>query len=140
MTYDEILDKVRNRCIPPGKVKRAVDSKDSGVLSGWRSGVYTYACELVLGLTEGLHVKHSDSATADTLNLRNLLNGAESWEQFSYGGCSLIYDVDIARRLCTAKAFARVRSGASRPNARESWLDVQARALREAARMLLEYV
>ena len=65
-----------------------------------------------------------------------LLNGASDWEQFSYGGCALCYDEEIAERYCTPSELERTRYGARRPNSRETWLDVQARALRQAAVLL----
>jgi hypothetical protein len=61
-----------------------------------------------------------------------MLNGADSWSQYSYGGCSLVYDGDIAERLCAPSEFKKKRGGELPPNAREQWLDVQARALNQA--------
>ena len=60
------------------------------------------------------------------------LNGAENWKQYSYGGCSLCYDFQIATRLCTPSEFERVERGNKQPNSRENWLDVQSRALYQA--------
>ena len=69
-----------------------------------------------------------------------LLNGAESWSQYSWGGCSLCYDGDIAKRLCTPSELKRTRSGECRPNSREEWLDTQARALIQAANLIVRRV
>ena len=63
---------------------------------------------------------------------RQLLNGASDWAQYSWGGSSLIYDGDIAARLCCPSELKKTRNGERRPNAREEWLDVQARALFQA--------
>lgn len=60
-------------------------------------------------------------------------NGAESWSAYSYGGCGLVYDADIAEHYCTPSELKKVHGGDRRPNSREEWLDVQARALRQAA-------
>jgi hypothetical protein len=57
--------------------------------------------------------------------------------QYSYGGCSLIYDCDIAERLCSPSELKRTRDGERSPNAKEEWLDVQARALYQAARLVM---
>ena len=65
-----------------------------------------------------------------------LLNGASDWSEYSYGGCALIYDGDIAARLCSPSEFRRTRGGEWRPNRRESWLGVQARALYQACRLI----
>ena len=62
------------------------------------------------------------------------LNGAQDWEQYSWGGSALVYDGDIAAALCTPSELKKTRNGDRRPNSREEWLDVQARALRQAFR------
>lgn len=63
-----------------------------------------------------------------------LLNGASDWDAYSWGGCALIYDTDIAEHYCTPSELRRTRGGERRPNASEEWLDVQARALRQACK------
>ncbi len=50
----------------------------------------------------------------------------------SWGGSRLCYDSDIARHYCTPSELKRTKDGARRPNAREDWLDVQARAIYQA--------
>lgn len=54
----------------------------------------------------------------------------------SWGGSHLCYDYDIARHYCTPSELKRTRDGARRPNAREEWLDVQARAIYQALRKI----
>ena len=63
-----------------------------------------------------------------------MLNGAQDWNKYSWGGSSLIYDGDIAERLCTPSELKKTRNGERRPNGREEWLDTQARALHQAAK------
>ena len=93
----------------------------------WDRGVRQYAIELVESAENPLTLE----------NLRNaLLNGAQDWKQYSEGGCSLIYDTDIAQRLCTPSDLKRKRGGALPPSKRETWLDVQARALWQAESMI----
>ena len=69
-----------------------------------------------------------------------LLNGAADWFAYSYGGCALVYDEDIARHYCTPSELRKVthKDGtiSEQANARETWLDVQARALNHAARLI----
>ena len=67
-----------------------------------------------------------------------LLNGADNWNQYSYGGCSLIYDGDIAERLCNPSELKKTRNGERNPNSRETWLDVQARALGKASYLIIK--
>ena len=67
---------------------------------------------------------------------KELLNGAANWREYSYGGCALIYDGDIAELLCAPSEYRKTRQGERAPNARETWLDVQARALGQAATLI----
>ena len=50
----------------------------------------------------------------------------------SWGGSHLCYDYDIAHHYCTPSELKRTKDGERRPNAREEWLDVQARAIYQA--------
>ena len=50
----------------------------------------------------------------------------------SWGGSHLCYDYDIARHYCTPSELKRTKDGQRRPNARDEWLDVQARAIYQA--------
>ncbi len=97
--------------------------------SAWARGVKAYAVELVESL----------DASADLSNERllskALLAGASDWQQYSEGGCALIYDSDIAERLCSPSELKRCKGGERQPNAREMWIEVQARALWQAHRL-----
>ena len=95
--------------------------------SAWSKGVKEYALELIEELPDDQEFYGSPA------DKKELLNGAENWEQYSWAGCSFIYDQDIAERLCSPSEYRRSRGGERRPNARETWLDVQARALYQAA-------
>lgn len=110
--------------------------------SAWRRGVRVYALELLEELEEhytGGYI--TDEVFTDGKKLKKaLLNGADNWEQYSWGGCSLIYNGDIAERLCTPSELKRTRGGEWRPNRNEEWLDCQARALSQAAWMIREAV
>ena len=64
------------------------------------------------------------------------LNGARNWSDYSWGGSAFVYDRDIAAALCTPSELRRTRNGERRPNSREEWLDVQARALHQAFRRM----
>ena len=101
--------------------------KEAPAHSAWGKGVKAYALELY---EEAL--KNGEAVPT----ILALLNGADNWSAYSWGGCSLIYDEDIARRLCTPSELKRTRNGERRPNGREEWLDVQSRALYQAARLV----
>lgn len=95
--------------------------------SAWQRGVKTYALELL------------EDLDGDEITKETLLNGAENWEQYSYNGCSLIYDVDIAQRVCTNSELKRTKNGELQPTLNETWLDVQARALYQAYILIRKY-
>lgn len=97
-----------------------------------RRGVAAYALEL-LDSVSGREA-YEGHGPEDVAQLRKwMLDGARDWSEYSYGGCSLVYDGDIAERLCTPSELRKTRGGERNPNCRESWLDVQARALYCAA-------
>ena len=106
--------------------------------SAWDHGVKEYALEMLEEMA--FNAKHGyidEDVFSNTKMLRKaLLNGAEDWSQYSWGGCSLVYDSDIAERLCSPSELKKTRGGERRPNSREEWLDVQARALRHAANII----
>ena len=110
--------------------------------SAWNKGVTEYALELVEQLGEQISNGYFDELDlSDSKKVRAaLLNGAENWSQYSWGGCSLIYDGDIAERLCCPSELKKTRNGERRPNSREEWLDVQARALFQAANRICRHI
>ena len=99
--------------------------------SAWDKGIKLYALELIEELPDDQEFYGSPA------DKKELLNGADDWQQYSRAGCSFVYDQDIAERLCTPSEYKRSRGGERRPNARETWLDVQARALYQAAALIL---
>jgi hypothetical protein len=107
--------------------------------SAWSKGVKVYVAELLEELNEAIEQGYFDAEDIAAPNMlrKQLLNGAQDWMQYSYGGCSLIYDGDIAERLCSPSELKRTRDGERSPNAKEEWLDVQARALCQAAQLVM---
>lgn len=106
--------------------------------SAWDRGVTVYALELLDGLKEAAEGGRlpDDVLGSKPAYMGAVLNGAASWDMYSWGGCSLIYNADIAERLCCPSELKKSRGGERRPNSREEWLDVQARALSQAASRL----
>lgn len=107
------------------EVRTALENRKTR--SAWDRGVNAYAFDLLEVLPDNVSYGSYTALKAD------MLNGADDWSQYSWGGCSLIYDGDIAERLCTPSELKRTRNGERRPNSREEWLDTQARALSQAA-------
>ena len=107
--------------------------------SAWSKGVKEYAEELIYKMEEiadynGTPGVISAESMADFEQI--LLNGADNWSAYSYGGSSLIWNEDIAKTLCTPSELKRTKNGQNDPNSRETWMDVQARALRQAFDLL----
>lgn len=105
--------------------------------SYWAKGVKAYAVAMV----ESIDPKKEVSGR---FIKSDLLNGARDWNQCSEGGCALIYNKDIAERLCTPSELKRLtRSDGSlkdRPNSRENWIQCQARALFQACELVSNIV
>lgn len=110
--------------------------------SAWDKGVTLYALEFVEELNAQIDGGYFDEIDlSDAKKVRAaLLMGAANWSQYSWGGCSLIYDSNIAERLCCPSELKKTRNGKRRPNAREEWLDVQARALYQAANRVCRHI
>lgn len=99
--------------------------------SAWNKAVTLYALDLLEDVQEGAN--NMERLPLDGAELeRWALNGASCWEQYSNGGCSICYNADIAARVCTPSELKRTDGGMNAPNSRETWLDVQARALYQA--------
>lgn len=103
------------------------------VKSAWDKGLKEYMKEFLdsVDSLQDLTSVHNDEQFEKVL-----LNGAKNWHDYSWGGCSLIYDEDIAKRLCNPSELKRTKNGQYKPNKREQWLDVQKRALFQASRKL----
>lgn len=107
--------------------------------SAWNKGVTLYAFDLLDELKEA--ITYNNREPENRTEAREwMLNGARDWEQYSCGGCALIYDADIAERLCTPSELKKTRNGERRPNAREDWLGCQARALFQASNRVLRMI
>ena len=105
-------------------IKKAL--KKENPRSAWKKGVILYAIEILDNMEDG------------EVTEKNLLNGAKDWKEYSYDGCALIYDVDICHRLCTPSEIKKTKDGEHRPNRQENWIDVQTRALYQAARLIMK--
>lgn len=97
-----------------------------GRASAWRRGVLLYAEEIAANLPSDWEYSNRN------LLEKELLNGADHWGAYSWGGCSLCYNEDICERLASPSVQKRTKCGELRPNRSEEWLDTQARALWQA--------
>ena len=103
----------------------------------WDNAVNAYAVELVESLDDW------DKQPENVAELREmLLNGAPDWSAYSWGGSSLVYNWDIAERLCTPSELRRLtrKNGTINDSPRGvHLLEHQARALSQAANRV-EYI
>lgn len=89
------------------------------VRSAWTKGVKMYALELLADLPENYEIFGEKS------DRELLLNGAKDWSQYSWGGCSLIYDEDIAERLCTPSELKKTRNASAGRTAAKNGLTLR---------------
>lgn len=113
------------------KIRTALEDRRDR--SAWDKGVTLYAFDLVDQLEEAIEYDGKFPEPGEQVRAA-MLGGASDWSTYSWGGSSLIYNADIATRLCCPSELKKTRIGERRPNAREDWLDTQARALYQAAR------
>lgn len=124
-------------------IVKAIESiENEKARSAWARGVKVYALELIEELHNNIISGYFDPADLASPSMINsaLLNGASSWDMYSWGGCSLIYNSDIAERLCSPSEFKKTNCGERRPNSQEEWLDTQARALYQASNMVKRHI
>lgn len=99
--------------------------------SAWNKAVTLYALDLLDDVQS--HANEHKRAPVDGAELELwALNGAGNWHHYSTGACSLVWSGDIAARVCTPSMYKRKHEGASEPGNGQTWLDVQADALKQA--------
>ena len=108
--------------------------------SCWDRGVKGFALNLLRSYIDICEYCDNNGQPIPELNEETLLNGADDWNAYCYGGGALIYDGDIAKNLCTPSELKRTDNGNNAPNDREGWQDVQARAYFQAYRILISCI
>ena len=118
------------------KLRHRIKSHMTPKRSAWSRGIDTYC----MMMADYLEVYNRGEVPTSLKELKKwLLNGARNWKQSSKSGQWLIYDEDIAKTLCSPSELKKVASGHRRPNSNETWLDVQARALHQAAALVIDH-
>lgn len=123
-------------------IEKLEELQKQGRKSKWREGVYSIAIDRIAEI---------DGNTQITWY--TLLNGA-LWKEkeatfnnisnacndYAWGGCGLIYDVDIADLLATkSEAYYKNGNLKGKPNASEQWLDCYARAVYQAFNIIVKH-
>jgi hypothetical protein len=119
-------------------IREAIEARKER--SAWSRGVQSYALGILADFDEWCIFNEDHGDSVPELNERTALNGASDWEQWSYGGQGLCYDAYIAERLCTPSELRKTKGGIYPPTGASSWLLVEARAARQAWRMIEEAV
>ncbi len=118
------------------EVRKAI--KERKARSAWNKGVKEYMLDFLDHVKDDRKLNENDEVRKVTIT--ELLNGARDWQQYSEGGCSLVYNGDICERLCPPSFQKKKKNGELPPNSMETWLDVQALALAVAAGRLVRLV
>ena len=106
--------------------------------SAWSRGVKAYALDILASFEESRQWCEANGESVPELDERTALNGASDWSAWAYGGCGLVYDAYIAERLCTPSELKKLHGGARVPAGVATWCDIEARAARQAWRMIAE--
>ena len=104
--------------------------------SAWEEGKNEYALELFEWYVKDCkHLNDCDELSEEVTETA-LLNNAEDWNEYSRSGSSLIYDEDICKRLYPPSKQKAKKYGELPPSKDVTWLELQALALMQAARIV----
>ena len=96
--------------------------------SAYKRGIKKYADELLDNLEEMARIYKRLPKDENELESW-LLKGARNWGDYSWRGYSLIYDSQIAERLCTPSEFRKKDGGRLAPSRYKTWFVEQSEAL-----------
>lgn len=119
-------------------IREAIEARKER--SAWNKGVKAYALDILAQFEEWRRFNESEGLECPELDERTALNGAKDWSAWAYGGCGLVYNAYIAERLCTPSELRKLDGGAKVPAGADTWCDIEARAARQAWRMIAEAV
>lgn len=115
-------------------------AKQWGKGSAWSRGVTAYADMILENIADAAQWYSAQGQEFPDISENIALNGATSWEQWAYGGCGLVYDYAIAETLCSPSELKRRKGGELQPNQFDTWLDLEARAARQAWRRITRII
>lgn len=136
-----MIEKQKNEEITVNDVQNHIKNLKARHSSRWLEAVKEDAVDLLDKYIEW----HGENVPFKKENIKELLNGAENWNQYSYSGLAIVDDSQIAAHYCTPSELKKLgyvdygdgfTSIGSQPSSKETWLDVQARALRQAEMLI----
>ena len=119
-----------------GMIKN-LEEKEKKARSKWNKAVLQDAQRLLENVLEWM-----EEGEEVEINEKLLLNGAENWKEYSWGGSALIYNGEIAEHYSTPselKFWGFTKNGGVKRDtntASEHLLDIQAKALYQAWRAI----
>lgn len=87
-------------------VKKAIEAMNPR--NAWERGVQAYALDFLRDFDECRKFSEAQGEALPDMDERTALNGAKDWQQWSEGGCGLVYNYAIAERLYTPARVARL--------------------------------
>lgn len=112
-----------------------IEAEEKKAKGAWGKAVMQDAYSLIEELDEEQFQELVNAGNFSELR-KILLGGARDEKQWSEGGMGLISDYDIAKHYCSPSELKKVKDGQRQPNSRETWIDVQARAIGQAIRAI----
>lgn len=101
--------------------------------SAWSKGVKAYALDILASFEEWRKWNEENGESVPELEERTALNGADNWRHWAEGASGLAESYAILCRLCPP---SEVKKGVRNID----WLEVEARAARQAWRMIADAV
>lgn len=84
-------------------LKKILKEEYKKIRGAYKKGVILYALELADNIGDHYIITQEQRENLEKVSRHDLeafaLNGASSWRQYSWGGCSLCYNYDILERL-----------------------------------------
>lgn len=85
------------------KLKSILEKEHENTKGTYKKAIILYALELVDNICDHYATTQEQRDNLEKIEKQDLkalaLNGADSWSQYSWGGCSLCYNYDILERL-----------------------------------------
>ena len=85
------------------KLKSILEEEYESTKGTYKKAIILYALELVDNIGDNYTTTQEQRDNLEKIEKQELkalaLNGAHSWSQYSWGGCSLCYNCDILERL-----------------------------------------